>query len=304
MLMARYFIASLLIIIVSIAAGSDLRAGEPITSAKGKGIIAIYGGSARATSYYNIRGVLRRYDTLNTDFVVTTFGLWGNYGLTDDLQLDFDMPVNYCGISSEDRFPDRSIFQLAYIGVGGTYQITRGALNSSLSAMAKIPAGFHRGIYDDPEHPSFLSDGMFQVTTSLNLGFTYDKVWVKGSAAYNWRDEEPLDEILYALEVGLSKIEGTGIFVGCSGVVSTGDVTMPLRPFYAGASGDAVELGRYDGGTGRFSTIDRENFLAVNAGAYVDIFDQLVVSGKYTVRLLGTNSLALQGAYLGVGYKF
>jgi hypothetical protein len=289
----------------ALASSIQLMAGEPVlvTAKKGKGIVSIYGGSARATRFYNTSGELQRYDTLQTDFVATTFGLGGNYGLTDELQLDVDVPLVYYSLTSSDRFPDRSIFAPAYVGVGATYQLITSPLGASVSVMGKIPPGFHRGIYDDPKHPSFLSDGFFQVTSSLNLGLVIDKSWVKGSVGYNWRDEEPLDEIIYALEVGLSKVEGTGVFLGCNGVVSTGDATKPARPFYAGAAGGGTDV-VVDGGTGRFSTIDRENYFAVNAGAYVDLTDHLVINGKYIVRLFGTNSLALQGAYLGLGYKF
>lgn len=279
-------------------------AGEPVTLPAKKGTVYIYGGSARASRYYNLNGQLKRYDTLGTDFTATTFGLSANYGLTDDLELNLDVPVGYYSLTSKSRFPDRSIFSPSYYGIGATYQISRGKVNSSISSMVKVPPGFHQGIYDDPNHPTFLSDGYFQVTSTLNFGFNLKETWVKGSAGYNWRDEEPLDEIVYSLELGLSKVEGTGIFVGCSGVVSTGDVTQPLRPFYSGASGTAEEQDRGDGGQGIFRTIDRENYFAINAGAFASLTDKIYLSGKYAVRLFGKNSLSLQGAYLGVGYNF
>ena len=279
-------------------------AGDPVVTPARKGIVSIYGGAARASSYYNIDGRLKRFDTVQTDFSMLLFGLTMNYGLTDWLELNLDVPVNYSKLTSNGRFPERSIFAPAYYGIGATYQLSTGKVNSSLSSMVKIPRGFHQGIYDDPEHPSFLSDGFFQVTTALNFGFNYKELWFKGSAGYNWRDEEPLDEIVYNAEVGLSKVEGTGIFVGFNGVVSTGDVAQPLRPFYAGASGTIEDQQQVDGGRGEFRTIDRENYFAINAGAFVEVTDNIVLSGRYAVRLFGANSLVLQGGYLGAGYKF
>ena len=291
-------------ILAMAAASGNVRAGEPLVLAPGTGTVFIYGGSAKASRYYNLNGDLKRYDTNQTEFNATTFGVTLRYGVIDNLELDVDIPVGYYSLTSKYRFPDRSLFSPSYYGVGATYQIGRGKVNGSISSMVKIPPGFHNGIYDDPEHPSFLSDGYLQVTSTLNFGFTFNETWFKGNVGYNWRDEEPLDEIIYNAEIGLSKVEGTGIYAGCSGVVSTGDVTQPLQPFYAGASGSTAEQLRIDGGRGRFSTIDRENFFAINAGAYVTLFDRYVIAGNYAVRLFGKNSLALQGAYLGVGYNF
>jgi hypothetical protein len=77
-----------------------------------------------------------------------------------------------------------------------------------------------------------------------------------------------------------------------------------MMPFYAGASGTTAEQSRGDGGQGIFRNIDRENYFAINAGAFVSITDHIFVSGKYAVRLFGKNSLSLQGAYLGAGYNF
>lgn len=279
-------------------------AGDPVVLPAEKGIVSIYGGATRASSYYNTLGRLKRFDTARTDLNVLTFGMTLNYGLTSWLELNLDVPVAYYKLTSSERFPDRSIFSPSYYGIGATYQLSTGKVNSSISSMVKIPPGFHQGIYDDPEHPSFLSDGFFQVTTALNFGFNYKELWFKGSAGYNWRDEEPADEIIYNAEIGLSKVEGTGIFAGFSGVLSTGDITQPLRPFYAGASGTLEDQQKVDGGTGEFRTIDRENYFAVNAGAFVEVTDNIVLSGRYSVRLFGANALVLQGGYLGAGYKF
>jgi hypothetical protein len=290
--------------IAFMALTAGARAGDPEIIAAKKLRTYIYGGSARASRYYNLDGDLKRYDTLGTDFVATTFGLTAAYGLLDDLQLDLDLPVGYYSLTSKSRFPDRSIISPSYYGIGATYQVSRGKVNASVSSMLKVPPGFHKGIYDDPKHPTFLSDGYLQLTTTLNFGFMLKETWFKGSAGYNWRDEEPLDEIVFNAEIGVSKVEGTGIFVGCSGVVSTGDVTHPLMPFYTGASGSTEEQNRGDGGQGVFRTIDRENYFAINAGAFVSITDQIFISGKYAVRLFGKNSLSLQGAYLGAGYNF
>ncbi len=300
----RTFFAIPLAVLLLLAPNHTASAGDPVIKPAGKGIVSIYGGASRASSYFNTAGRMKRFDTLQTELGVLTFALAMNYSLNDWLELNVDVPISYYSLTSNDRFPDRSIFAPAYYGVGATYQLSNGNVNSSISTMVKIPQGFHQGIYDDPKHPTFLSDGYFQALAALNFGFEYKELWFKGSAGYNWRDEEPLDEILYNAEVGFSKVEGTGIFVGFNGVLSTGDVAQPLRPFYAGASGSVTEQQQIDGGTGRFSTIDREEYFAINAGAFVGVSDRVVLSGKYIIRLVGANALVLQGGYLGVGYNF
>lgn len=281
-----------------------VRAGEPLVLAPGKGSVVVYGGSSSATHYYDLNGNMKRFDTLRTSFSAITFGVNANYGLVENLQADLELPIGYYSITSKERFPDRSIVAPAYLGLGLTYQFGRGRVNGSVSTMLKLPPGFHDGIYDDPNHPSFLSDGYMQLTSMLNFGFTADHVWFKGGAGYNWRAEEPSDEIIYRAEIGFSRVEGTGVFLGCQGVTSTADVSKPLRPFYAGASGNAAELERIDGGRGVFRTIDRESYFALNAGAFVSITDRIFVSGMYTIRLFGTNSLLLHGIYAATGYNF
>ena len=278
--------------------------GSAFLSEEGKGFVHLYGGAARADHYYDVDGNLRALDTHKTSFGAVNFGVTANYGLTPDLELNLDLPIGYYSISSTSRFTPRSIFSPPYLGLGATYSLSSERLYSSISAMVKIPPGFHSGIYDDPKHPTFLSDGFLQITTLLNVGFTFETGWIKGGAGYTWRDEEPLDEIPYSFEVGLSRVPGTGIFVGVDGVVSTGDVTQPLRPFYAGSSGEGEERRRIDGGRGIFRNIDREHYFALTAGAFVFVTERIMIDGRYRLRLFGRNSLALQGAYLGVGHTF
>jgi hypothetical protein len=295
---------TLLFLFLLMLVPSALRASGPFILPEGKGFIHIYGGAGRTGNYFNINGTIKPFDSLETAFTATLFGVSFDYGLLSGLELNIDVPIGYFRVSSVSKFPDRSIFSPVYYGIGATYQLTNNGFFSSISSMLKIPPGFHRGIYDDPAHPSFLSDGYFQLTTGLNLGYAAPEVWIKGGVAYNWRDEEPLDEIVYQAEIGFSRVEGTGIFVGTNGVISTGDVTQPLRPFYVGASGSPEDLGRLDGGRGRLSTIDRETYLAITAGAFVYVTDNLMLDGRYTLRLFGQNSLNLPGAFIGAGYRF
>lgn len=294
-----------LVVLALLSSAGVLQAGDPVVLAPGKGSLIVYGGSLSADHFYDINGDLRRFDTNVTRFLAVLFGTTFRYGLATDVELNVELPLAYLSLTSKKRFPDRSIFAPSYVGIGGTYQLIRGDIfNASGDAMLKIPPGFHRGIYDDPNHPSFLSDGFFQATAGANVSLWTEPILLKGRAAYNWRDEEPVDEFQFSLSGILTRVEGTGIHVGFDGVIPLADVTQPLLPFYSGASGTPEQVSRIDGGTGRFATIDREFFIALNAGAYVNITNSILVSGNYTIRLGGKNSLALGGAFLALGYSF
>ena len=279
-------------------------AGEPVPLAPGKGRAIVYGGWLGSDHYQDIYGNLKRFDTVGTSFNAIIFGLSADYGLIDGLEANIELPLGYFSLTSNTRFPKRSIFAPAYLGLGATYGLLGGSYPISVSGMIRIPPGFHNGIYNDSLHPSFLSDGFLQGSLGVNLGYSGNGVWVKATAAYNWRAEEPVDEIHLGGTIGFSKIEGTGILLGVKGVIPTEDVTRPARPFYAGASGNTEQRQQADGGTGRFLTIDREAYIAFEAGAYVNITSQFFLTGNYTIRLGGRNTLILAGGFLGVGYQW
>ena len=278
--------------------------GDAFLQEDGKGEAWLYFGGGSTRNYYNVDGLQRLFDSLQTSFLSLGMGVSFDYGLMNNLELNVGLPISYYRLTSNSLFPDRSIFAPDWLGIGLTYQITKAPLFTSVSSHVKIPPGFHDGIYDDPNHPTFLSDGYFQWITLLNLGYVKDGIWLKGSAGYNSRGEEPADELVYSAQVGFSRVEGTGIFIGVEGAISTEDASQPLRPFYAGASSVPEEKLRVDGGTGRFNSIDRENYFSIKPGFFIELNDALMVSTEYRIRLAGVNSLALRGLYAGVGYRF
>lgn len=278
--------------------------GDAFLQEKGKGEVWVYFGGGSTRNYFNVDGNQRLFDSLGTSFLMLGAGASLDYGILDNLEANISLPVSYYRLTSEALFPDRSILTPDWLGLGLTYQIIQSPVAASVSSQVRIPPGFHDGIYDDPNHPTFLSDGYFQFINSLNLGFQLDNIWFKGSAGYNVRGEEPVDEILYSAQIGLTRVEGTGIFLGIEGGIATEDASQPLRPFYAGATGSDSEKLRQDGGTGTFRTIDREDYFSVMPGFFVELNDELLVSARYVVRLAGVNTIALRGLYAGVGYRF
>ncbi|MEZ4784255.1 MAG: hypothetical protein R3F28_09305 [Candidatus Kapaibacterium sp.] len=269
-------------------------------SGEGEAWLSVSWTSTR--NYYNTEGTTRIFDSVRTTFTNFTLGLSADYGLSDDLELNLELPIGYYTLTSGSRFPDRSIFAPAWLGIGVTYGRDFGGLRGAVSSLVRIPPGFHDGIYDDPNHPTFLSDGYFQLLNSLHIAYSGDEFWVKGSVGYNLRGEEPVDEIVYSAEAGVARVKGTGVFIGFAGVIATEDPSQPLRPFYAGAS--AEESLRQDGGIGRFATIDRETNFRLRPGGFVKINDHLSLSAQYQVMLFGINTLNLNTFNLAGGWRF
>ena len=261
----------------------------------------ISGGGGSTTTLFDTDGTQRLFDTAGT-----TFGAWGlsvsaDYGISDRLELNLSLPIGYYTLTSDRRFPDRSILAPAWLGIGATWGITTGEIRTAAGVEVRIPHGFHQGIYDDPNHPSFLSDGFLEVRGSLMAAYATPKFWIKGSAGYALRGEEPVDELFGSVQVGHSSVAGTGIFIGVEGVTSTSDPSEPTRPFYAGADGDLTE---FSGGVGRMRTIEREAYLTVAPGAFFDLRENLTISTQYRLRLLGVHTVRLNGLFAGVGLRF
>ena len=271
-----------------------------VEQGKGEAWFSLNWGSTR--NYFNTEGETRLFDSLRTTFTAYTLGISANYGILGNLEANLELPIASYNLSSESRFPDRSIFSPAWYGIGLTYGQGFGQLRLALSSIVRIPPGFHDGIYDDPQHPSFLSDGYFQFLNMLHLGYSGEEFWLKGSIGYNMRGEEPVDEIVYGGQVGFSRVKGTGIYVGFGGVVATEDPSQPFRPFYAGANLTDTLL--QNGGTGHFATIDRENYFFLQPGAFIEVNDRLTLSAQYQVRLFGLNSLRLNTISGAAGLRF
>lgn len=285
------------------AAGAGAQS-DAFLQEKGKGQVWLYGGGGSTHVYFNTEGVQRLLDSVGTSFWSFTIGGALDYGILDGLELNVDLPIGYYALTSATRFPDRSVLAPAWLGLGATYRLTRAPLATAVSATLRIPPGFHDGIYDDPNHPSFLSDGFLQAIGALHIAWAGESGWVKGRVGYAFRAEEPVDEIHYGLQAGFTSIPGTGVFLGIDGVLATEDAATPTRPFYAGAAGDSAELERDDGGTGRMTTVERENYLALSPGAVVDLGERITLSMQYQIRLFGVHSLRINGLYLAGGYRF
>ena len=268
---------------------------------KGEGEVWIYGGGGSTKTIYDARGTQRLFDTAGTRFGAYVLGADFNYGVSDRIELNASLPIGRYTLRSDHNFPDRTIVAPAFLGIGGTVAITEGDFRSAFALQLRVPPGFHNGIYDDPNHPSFLSDGWLEIRPTLAAAYAGSGYWLKGGVTYGWRAEEPEDEIVLTAEAGLNRVEGTGIFLSAEWVMSLGDPSNPARPFYAGSDGAA---GEFTGGTGRLVSIAEEEYFVVAPGAYFEFLEQWTLSTQYRLRLVGTHTIRLNALYLAVGHQF
>lgn len=282
------------------------------TQPEGRLFLKVYGGISTAGSFYDKDGNLiaeGQFDIQGPDDTVRTRisetyefegilgGLYGEYGLTDDLTLILDVPVGRFELTRKNlvtqQFPGnvftrdqydtvKSITSVTYYGLGARYRIGRSEkMITSLSAMLHVPPGFSSPIIGNPDYP-FLSDGAFEVRGGVEFGFPASFGWTSLSAMYNWRGEELEDELLIHAEAGFNKVENAFFKVHL-------DVVQSLASFN--------ELGDFDPN----STQLQENYLAAGASFALFFTKAWFVDVDYSVRLFGENTWNLSNIILGTG---
>jgi hypothetical protein len=282
------------------------------TLPKGRLFLKAYGGVSTAGSYYDTDGKLiaekrmeiqRPDDTVRTrvietyDFTGIMGGVYGEYGLTDDLTVVLDVPVGHFELTRKNlvsrQFSDdivtreqvdtvKSLTTVTYYGLGARYRIGQSdKMISSLSAMVHVPPGFSSPIIGNPDYP-FLSDGAFEVRGGLELGFPASFGWAGISAMYNWRGEELKDELLVHAEAGFNKVENAFFKVHI-------DVVQSLSSFKDARNFEPNE------------TQLQENYLSAGASFSLFFSKAWFVDIDYSVRVFGENTWNLSNIILGTG---
>lgn len=269
-------------------------------------LVRLDAGSVSADHYYGVNGDLRRFDTSGTTYNRIFVHPSARYGLGGRFDVSLALPYTYERLTSTERFPERSIARLASVdlGAGWTALNTRSesnAINLAVRGSLSIPTGFHNGIYDDPEHPSFFDDGAMEGELGFAGVYATSEIQLGLKTGYRMRGEELEDVIPWSLGLDMTRIEGAAIGVSAFGVFSAKDPSQPGHEFYAGTS--TSEQSAIDGGRGILRRPDRESYVAIRAGASVDIGDMWNLAAHYAVRLAGTNSFGLSGAWLTLGYR-
>ena len=273
--------------------------------------IKVYGGACTAGSYYDtdgqliaeLRGSLTEPgDTVQRRFINSEEfegllgGVYGEYGLTDDLTLVLDVPVGSFQLLRKvqilEQLPDNATnnYQAdttftrtspSYYGIGARYRITSSEkLQTMLSLSLHIPPGFSRPILNNPDH-EFLSDGAFEVRGGIELGIPASFGWAAFTALYNWRDEELKDEAHFHAEIGFNKVENAFFKFHV-------DVLQSLSSF------DNVEF------TPRY-TLLQENYVSAGASFTLFLTPTWFADVDYSVRIIGANTWNLSNVVLGTG---
>ncbi len=240
-----------------------LLAGSQIAEATGwpqkadNGFVKVYYSSATASSYFGGDGTVitqhrledpndstRQY--MRFDYDIQVFGVYGEFGLSDNLTLVADFPLVALSLTETTEtlrsYPSQGvtlsstsdttldIAAFAYYGLGVRYALPlQGDLNVLGLLDVRIPPGFHNGLYDDPEF-EYLSDGVFAMRIGAELGLPVSGGWLATRIAYALNAEERSDELHVCLEGGLNTVENAQIKLFVDGILALEDPETS-RPF-------------------------------------------------------------------------
>lgn len=282
------------------------------TQPKGTLFCKVWGGWSTAGSYYDKDGKLiaqqapiettepgdsvRQRVVISDEFAAFLGGVYGEYGITDDITAILDIPIGYFELTRkadvhtlsgndlkrEGHDTIYSITSPVYVGIGARYKVSSTEkMTASLAAMLKIPPGFSKPIRNNPKY-LFLSDGAFELRVGGEVGLPASFGWVGVSALYNWRDEELQDELLIHAEAGFNRVENAFFKLHL-------DVVQSLSSF-----GNDVEFVSRE-------TQLQENYFAAGASFTLFLSQQWFVDADYSVRIFGANTWNLSTFTIGAG---
>lgn len=282
------------------------------TQPKGTLFWKVWGGWSTAGSYYDNDGKLIAqqppYETTKPDgserqrvvvadeFASYMGGVYGEYGLTDNLTTILDIPVGYFELTRKadvhtqtaegvTRIGHDTVYSITapvYAGLGVRYKVqSSDKMTTSLAAMLKIPPGFSKPIRNNPKYP-FLSDGAFEFRIGSEVGIPSAFGWVGLHAFYNWRDEELKDELLLHAEAGFNRVENAAFKLHV-------DLVQSLASF-----GNDVQFVSRE-------TQLQENHLSAGASFSLFLSPEWFIDADYSVRLFGANTWTLSTFTLGAG---
>lgn len=298
--------------IVAIVYGSvPLRAGG-WTQPKGTLFFKAWGGWSTAGSYYDKDGKLiaqqapiettkpgdseRQRIVVSDELSAFLGGIYGEYGITDDVTAVLDIPVGYfelirkadvhtisgSNLKREGHDTVYSITAPVYAGIGVRYNVSSTEkMTVSLASMLKIPPGFSKPIRNNPDY-LFLSDGAFEFRVGGEVGIPASFGWVGVHALYNWRDEELKDELLIHAEAGFNRVENAFFKLHL-------DLVQSLSSF-----GNDVEFISRE-------TQLQENYFSAGASFSLFISEHWFIDADYSVRVFGANTWNLSTFTVGGG---
>ncbi|MCX7736222.1 MAG: hypothetical protein N2319_05875 [Candidatus Kapabacteria bacterium] len=262
-----------------------------ISNASDFNLVTAFGFKSSA-SYYapNGNNVIELIDSNRKENNIYTFDLKNYvfdigfyYSITDELQLRFDIPLNY-SLLSEVYLKDTNVASTSYgkrliraelsyflpenYKLNLLYHLMKGKFNTFLEAGLNIPPNFKNGKQNNSD---FLYYSSFQIPIGLILNFISNGDWVEGRLFYNYRAGDFSDEIKIHLEGGFTSVPDTKL----AGMID-----------YTISSGNIDESSIFNI---RQNPL-KENALYLGAEFFIKLHKKIETSISYNVSVLGKNS--------------
>lgn len=208
--------------------GKIIAQNEP-TKAGSLNIITSFGLKSSA-SYYagNGNNVIELIDTNKAENNIYTFdfknyvlNLGAKYALSDELSLQFDIPLLYSTLE-EIYLKDTNVASTSYgkrttranlsyfipenYQIKALYNILKGKFNTFLTAGLKIPQNFKNGLQNSGELKYFDS---YQIPFGIISNLIFSGDWIEASIIYYLRTGEFSNELRIHLEGGFTSVPDT-----------------------------------------------------------------------------------------------
>lgn len=233
------------------------------------------------------------------DFKSTTIALDFKYRFSEQINFSAYLPLSFWSYNEKyfrnsqevriDRM-NRSRTRIDFIELSADYNFTREGFISGLIGKIRIPSGFEKGQYHNPDtkpvyHNEFLSDGAFEMLLGTVLGIGSKKVSLENEVFYNIRSEDFRDQIIINSYLGFSTVPNTklSIFGLTRLAVSSFDNARPIVP-----TEESVQ----------------ENNFSAGASFEFALTDEIITRFNYSVTLLGKNTWNYSLFNVYFGYRF
>ncbi len=265
---------------------------QTLTGNKGSINLLTSFGLKSSASYYAVNGnnVIELIDSNRIENNIYTFDLRNfifdlgvRYSISDELQFQFDVPINYSNLKEvflKDTNVESTSFgrrrtraDLSYVLPENyqfriLYHLLKGKVNTFVSAGLIIPPCFKNGKQNNGD---FLYFSSFQFPVGITSNFVLNDDWVEAGVAYFFRTDDFSDELKIHLEGGFSTVPDTKLIgmldylINIDNLDDNGIFNIRQNPFI-------------------------ENYLYLGAQFSIKLHKKIETSISYNVSILGKNS--------------
>lgn len=266
----RLFIISIILLLISILPVNEIFAGA-WTQKKGTGYYKADFRYLGGNKIYDFNGDKQAIP----DFKDMTIGVFGSYGITDDLTIMLNAAVFKnvkLNITAESGpLFDHDVSGFGDILVGGKYKLAKfGRSFISGKLLINLPTG-----ESTPDGGLWTGSGDYHQTLGVEYGYSFwpTPVYVNAGVTYTNRTQGFSDEFRYGIEAGYTFIKELSLIVRFHGQVSM-------------KNGDE----NITGGFGVFS--NNQQYIAYNAELTYKFTDNFGVKGYYESGGAGKNIIS------------